>query len=214
MRMQWAGKTGRVLAGLVFAVLCAGVAAYAFGYLYADYQPRNPFAVRFARSGLDVPAHFFGAGLALLLAPLQLWGGLRRRWPRLHRTGGWLYAAAVLIGGLSGLSLARNAHGGWASASGFSLLAVTWLWMTALGIAYAIAGDYERHRRWMLRSVALTAAAISLRLMLALGQGVLHLPFVTVYIAAAWGCWTINLALCELWLYRRGRQHRLASAAA
>ncbi|MCQ4166023.1 DUF2306 domain-containing protein [Tahibacter harae] len=213
MRMQRAGKTVRVLAGLVFAILCAGVAAYAFGYLYGDYKPRNPFAVRFARSGLDVPAHFFAAGLALLLAPLQIWGGLRRRWPRLHRTGGWLYAAAVLIGAVSGLSLARNAHGGWASGSGFSLLALAWLWMTALGIACAIAGDYERHRRWMLRSVALTAAAITLRLMLALGQGVLQLPFVTVYIAAAWGCWTINLAVCELWL-RWPARRRLGSAAA
>ena len=213
MRRQWAAKTVRVLAGLAFAILCVGVAAYAFGYLYGEYQPRNPLAVRFARSGLDVPAHFFCAGLALLLAPLQIWGGLRRRWPRLHRIGGWLYAVAVLIGALAGLSLARNAHGGWASGSGFGLLAVTWLWMTALGIGYAIAGDYARHRRWMLRSVALTAAAITLRLMLVLGQGVLHLPFVTVYIAAAWGCWTINLALCELWL-RWPAQRRLASAAA
>lgn len=210
MRRQWAGKTIRVLAGLIFAGLCVAVAVYAFGFLYGEYRPRNPFAVRFARSGLDVPAHFFGAGLALLLAPLQIYAALRRRWPQLHRTAGWLYAAAVLIGGLSGLSLARNAHGGWASGSGFALLAVTWLWVTALGIGYAIAGDYERHRRWMLRSVALTAAAITLRLMLALGQGVLHLPFVTVYIAAAWGCWTINLALCELWLRRR---HAPVSAA-
>jgi uncharacterized membrane protein len=149
----------------------------------------------------------------LLLAPLQVWGGLRRRWPRLHRQVGWLYVAAVLIGGVSGLSLARNAQGGWITGSGFSLLAVTWLWMTALGVGYAIAGDYESHRRWMLRSVALTAAAITLRLMLFVGQGVLHLPFMTVYISAAWGCWTINLALCELWL-RWSRRLQLASAGA
>lgn len=192
----------------VFALLCAAVAVYAFRYLYGNFRPRNPFDRHFAAAGLAVPAHFFGAGLALLLAPLQLSGGLRRRLPRLHRIAGWLYAAGVLIGGVAGLLLARNAHGGLASGSGFALLAVAWLASTGLGIRHAIAGEHAQHRRWMWRSVALTSSAVTLRLMLVLGQGVLHLPFVTVYVAAAWLCWTLNLALVEGWLRWRDRGAR------
>lgn len=205
----WLYRWGRWPLGLVFTVACVAVAAYAFAYLYGSYSPRDPLATRFAVSGLAVPAHFFGAGLALLLAPVQLWGWLRRRAPRLHRLAGWLYAAAVLIGGSAGLALAPKAHGGWASGAGFALLAPIWLLSTGLGIAYAVRGELERHRRWMWRSIALTFAAVSLRLILGIGLGVLHLRFLPVYIFAAWACWGVNLAICELLLrvqvWRRSR---------
>ncbi len=208
---MWIGRLTRAAAKAVFALLCAAVAVYAFHYLYGSFRPRNPFDQHFAVAGLAVPAHFFGAGLALLLAPLQLSAAVRRGLPRLHRVAGWLYAAGVLIGGLGGLLLARNAHGGVASGSGFALLAVVWLASTGLGIRHAIAGDHARHQRWMWRSVALTSSAVTLRLMLAVGQGVLHLPFVTVYVAAAWLCWTVNLALLEGWLRWRDRALRSAT---
>ncbi len=64
------------------ALACAALAAYAFAYLHGDYRPNNPFHVQFAVSGLDVPGHLFGAGLALLLVPLQLNGRVRRHWRR------------------------------------------------------------------------------------------------------------------------------------
>ncbi len=190
--LRWTAK-------LIFTVLCVAVAIYAFTYLYRGFQPANPFHVQFAISGWDVPAHFFGAGLALLLAPLQLSAAVRDRLPRLHRLGGWLYTAAVLIGGASGLSLAMHAQGGAASGLGFALLGILWLSCTAIGIRHAIARDIPRHRRWMSRSIALTFAAVTLRLLLGFGLGVLQWPFLTVYVAAAWLCWTINLAVCELW---------------
>src|SRR6185437_5002558 len=51
----------RGLAILAFAVLSIAVAIYAFAYLYREHSPYNRFAAQFAVSGLDVPAHFFGA---------------------------------------------------------------------------------------------------------------------------------------------------------
>lgn len=210
----WLYRWGRWPLGVVFAAACVAIAVYAFGYLYGSYSPRNPFAARFAVSGLDVPAHFFGAGLALLLAPLQPWGWLRRRAPGLHRLAGWLYAAAVLIGGIAGLSLAPKAHGGWASGAGFALLAPIWLLSTGLGIAYAVRGELERHRRWMWRSIALTFAAVTLRLILGIGTGMLHLRFLPVYIFAAWACWSVNLALCELLLRLQAARLRRVPAQA
>ncbi|HSX61042.1 MAG TPA: DUF2306 domain-containing protein [Tahibacter sp.] len=203
------GSWARRCAHLVFAVLCVAVAAYAFHFLYGEFRPRNPFDRRFAVGGIAVPAHFFGAGLALALAPFQVWARLRGRLPRAHRVGGWLYAGGVLTGGIGGLAMATDAHGGWASGAAFALLGVVWIASTALGVGFAIAGDIARHRRWMWRSVALTASAVTLRLELAIGQGALQLPFLITYVFAAWSCWTINLAIVEWWLRRRPSARRM-----
>lgn len=204
----------RGLALLLLALLCLGVAAHAWRFLYGDVQVRNPLMLSFARAGLGVPAHFFFGGLALALAPLQLSQGLRRRWPRLHRTAGWLYALCILVGGVGALALAPRAQGGWPSATAFGVLGLLWIGFTAAGVAYAVAGDYVRHRAWMCRSVALTTAAVTLRLMLGAGMAA-GLPFLTVYITAAWASWLLNLAACELllrWPPRRAAAPMVASA--
>ncbi|MGH8083149.1 MAG: DUF2306 domain-containing protein [Lysobacter sp.] len=207
-------------AALVFGLSCLAVAVYAFTFFSRNTNLSNPFDARFVVSGWDVPGHIFGAGLALLLAPLQLLTGLRRRWPRLHRLGGGLYAGAILIAAISALSLSRHAQGGAASGSAFALLAVIWVGCTAMGIGYAIRRDFENHRRWMFRSVALTASAVTLRIILGVGAAAMHWPFIPVYIAAAWACWTVNLAVCELILrwpsirLRVTAQHGLSAVVA
>ena len=189
------------LAQALFCLACLATAAYAFAYLYLAVRGGDPFAAQFAVSGLDVPAHFFGAGLALLLVPLQLSGTIRRRWPSLHRCGGWLSAVAILVGGVSGLSLAQNAQGGWTARLGFTLLSLLWLGITANGIRLAVAGQLARHRQWMAYSMALTSAAVTLRVLLALGTGPLQLPFMPVYITVSWTSWLLNMAVCA-WLLR------------
>ncbi len=194
---KWISAMGRFGVKTMFTVLALAVAAYAFSFLYRPFEAGNPFAAQFAISGMDVPLHFFLGGLALALAPLQLSAGLRRRVPALHRLSGWLYAASVLIGSISAFSLALNAQGGVPSRVSFVIMALLWPCLTAIGIQRAIVGDIASHRRWMCRSVALTYSAVTLRLVLGIG-GVLQLPFIPVYIAAAWLGWTINLLVCEL----------------
>ena len=184
-----------------FSLACLGTGAYAFAYLHLEFRGADPFAQSFAVSGPDVPAHFFGAGLALLLVPLQLSDRVRMRWPALHRTAGLLSAAAILGGGLSGLSLARDAQGGWVARSGFAVLSLLWIGATMQGVRLAVRGEYRRHRRWMAASIAMTSAAVTLRVMLALGAGLLQLPFMPVYATAAWASWLFNLAVCA-WVHR------------
>lgn len=195
---NWLGRMGRRTTKAVFVLLALAVAAYAFAFLYLPFQTGNPFAAQFAISGVDVPLHFFIAGLALVLGPVQLSTALRRRLPALHRLLGWLYTFSVLIGSITGFTLALHAQGGMWSGTSFVLMALLWPCLTGLGIWRAIVGDYAGHRRWMCRSVALTYSAVTLRVILGVGFGVLHLPFLTVYIASAWLGWSINLAVCEL----------------
>ena len=211
---RWLGSMGRFSAKAMFVLLALAVAGYAFAFLYLPFQ-NNPFAAQFAISGVDVPLHFFLGGLALVLAPLQLSAGLRRRWPAWHRLSGWLYVGCVLIGSISGLTLAMHAQGGVPSRMSFVLMSLLWPCLTAVGIQRAIVGDIASHRRWMCRSVALTYSAVTLRLILGIGTGVLHLPFITVYIAAAWLGWSINLMVCEVMLRWPGiRARRLAQRMA
>lgn len=190
LALRW---TARVL----FALLCVAVAAYAFAYLFRDHPPGNRFHQQFMASGWDVPMHFFGGGVALLLAPLQLGTGLRRIVPRLHRLSGGVYIGAVLIGGLGALSMARHSQG--PTGLPFAMLATLWLLVTALGLRHAIAGRIDLHRRWMARSIALTASAVTLRLILGAGLA-MQWPGGAVYTFAAWACWTFNLAVCEVLL--------------
>lgn len=196
--------TRQAIRGAWLMFLAAGsllVAAYAFAYLrYRPYDPQDPLMAKFALSGMDVPMHFFGAGLALSMVPLQASGRVRRRWPSLHRIGGWLSAGGILAGGLGGLSLSLHALGGWVTGTGFFLLASLWMAAAAIGIGCAVAGDIAGHRRWMIRCMAMTLSAVTLRVILLIGTGPLQLPFPPVYTFAAWACWLFNLALCESWL--------------
>jgi hypothetical protein len=62
----------------------------------------------------------------------------------------------------------------------------------------------------MIRSFALTLAAVTLRIYLPLGIMLNHGDFYTPYRAIAWLCWVPNLLLAELWLRAISRSGRRA----
>lgn len=190
-----------LLVALSVGVALYALAAYALLPLGAVLHPelRPSFA---AHAPLLVYLHVFGAAVSLLLWPLQLAPGLRRRRPALHRGVGWLLLVlGVGVGGVSGLLLALQAHGGPWARSGFALLALLWLASGVLAVRCARQGDLPGHRRWMLRQVALALAAVTLRLLLPAGI-VAGLPLALAYPLVAWLCWVPNLLLAE-WLLRR-----------
>ena len=193
----------RRLLFLLFVLACVAIALHAFTFLYRSFDPGSPLHASFAASGWAVPGHFFASGLALLLLPLQFTQRLRARWPGLHRVAGWLYVVAVLIGGVSGLILALRTVAGWSTGSSFLLLALLWLGSTGVALYFAVRRRFDAHRRWMLRSAALTFAAPTLRLHLVLGLAAFGLEFAQAYLLAAWLCWTLNLLVVELYLRRR-----------
>jgi len=196
-------KFARLSVFTVYSFLCFGVAAYAFYYLYKIVSPYDVIAMKFASSGLEIPAHFFGAGLSLLLLPFQLSKKLRQYSQRMHQTTGYLYVIAVLFGGVSGFIMSFNATGGAIAQWGFRMMSIFWLITTFKAIAFAMNGNIKQHKRWIYRSIALTSAAITFRIYLGVGLGVLQLPFLTVYVPISWLCWVLNLLLCEAVLYQR-----------
>ena len=193
----------RIINFSLYTLLSFGVTYYAFNYVFQTVNPNNDFQVKMLSSGWIPPTHFIAGGLALALTPFQLSQKFRRLSINLHRTVGMFYVLCVLVGGITGLIMALNASGGWVAKLGFFNLAVAWLVTTTLAFYCALKGDISKHRRWIYRSVAVTAAAITLRLFLGVGLGVLQLPFLTVYVPASWLCWTLNLMLCEWILHRK-----------
>jgi hypothetical protein len=123
---------------------------------------------------------------------------------------GTIYVVACLIGGGAGLFLALGAVSGRVTSLGFGLLALTWVVCTARAWALARTRNFVRHRRWMIRSFALTLAAVTLRIYLPFAIG-LRLDLTFAYPAISFLCWIPNFAIAEI-IVRRGSSP--ASAAA
>jgi len=86
--------------------------------------------------------------VAVLTALVQIWPGMRRRLPRLHRWNGRVYVFAgvlpcsiMLVGLLFAIGKPTN------TASFF--WGVVWLTTTAIAWRAARRGQFARHRQWM-----------------------------------------------------------------
>lgn len=156
--------------------------------------------------------HVVGAMTALLIGPLQFVIRLRDRWPYLHRAIGWTYILGCLVGAPTGFVLALGTTAGPVAGSGFAMAALLWPLFTGLALRAALARRFDDHRNWMLRSYAIVAGAITLRLMLpaALFSGY---DFYPAYRLIAWLTWTTNMAVCEIIIHRTRRPAKTPAPA-
>lgn len=185
-------------AWLAGAVVSAGVAVFSYRYLAkAGPVPPTVAGNRFFNPWIIV--HAGGAATALLLGPVQFLPVLRRRWPNIHRWAGRTYVAACLTGGASALVLAAGISSGVVAGAGFATLGAGWIYVTAQGWRAARAGQFPEHRRWMIRSFALTFSAVTLRAYM-LAVGLTGFSMRSAYPAIAWLCWVPNAILAELYL--------------
>jgi hypothetical protein len=207
---RWTLPLSRAGLGLL-SLLSALVALASARFLLGIAPPDVILANRFFPGWFAL--HVAGATLALALGPLQFVPRVRNGLPRVHRWIGRTYVVACLLGGVAGLVLALGASTGPISQTGFGLLAVLWLVTTAQGWRMARQGRYQSaHRDWMIRSFALTFAAVTLRIYLPLSQ-VLGLPFEESYRVISWLAWVPNLLVAELVLSRTRPRRRGAATA-
>jgi len=112
---------------------------------------------------------FAGGAIALVAGAFQLNSRLRTRvFIGAHRWLGRLYLLAVVSGGGAGFALAQHAFGGLTARAAFGLLAVCWTGSTLNAYRHIRQGNLRAHRSWMIRSYALTLAAVTLRMYLTL----------------------------------------------
>jgi uncharacterized membrane protein len=185
------------------ALLAVCIGLVSFRYIAkVGPVPQNVLANRFFDYCIVVYAA--AASTALILGFVQLSGVVRRRWPGLHRASGWLYVAGCSVGGVSALILSAGLSTGPVAASGFGVLGVLWLHATVQGLRFARARDFSRHRAWMIRSYALTFAAVTLRIYLPASQ-MLGVDFTFAYRSIAWLAWVPNMMMAEVYLRHGAR---------
>lgn len=183
---------------IVGTLLSVAIALASYRYLFGvGPMPANVVANGFSDPWLLL--HVASSATALLVGSFQFAAPIRARWPRYHRWSGRVYVATCLVGSVSGQMLAWGTTAGPLAGVGFGLLSALWLWTTARGWQLAMQRDFVEHRRWMIRSWALTLAGVTLRIQLGIAFA-LGIPFETSYPVIAYLCWVPNLIVGELYL--------------
>lgn len=142
--------------------------------------------------------HVISGMIVLLIGPFQFLPFLRKKYLKLHRWIGKVYVFGILfIAAPTGLIMAFFAEGGLWSTIAFSVMSILWFVTTLMALKKIKQRDIEGHRIWMMRSFALSFAAVTLRLLV---------PFFSLFIidnedlitiSTAWLSWLLNLFVVE-----------------
>lgn len=159
--------------------------------------------------------HVIFGSVAMLTCCLQIWPRFRARHPRAHRAIGRVYVFAGCVpAGLTGLVVALATPFGPVARVSSVLLSLIWLGCTVAGWRMARRRRFAEHRRWMIRSFALTMSIITNRVygvIMAVAlmpelettfHGDEALLTQTVGSLAAWLGWTLPLLAAQWWLDR------------
>jgi uncharacterized membrane protein len=105
--------------------------------------------------------HLSSATVALVTCLFQVWPSLRQRHPQVHRSIGRVYVfVGVCPAAVSALVLTLVWPFSAITSFGMILLSVLWLSITMYGFILRRQGRIADHRRWMLRSFALTVSPL------------------------------------------------------
>ena len=207
-------RTAAFWVSTLLAILVA-FASYRF-FLLGVAQSMEIVAHNLDGNQLALYGHIGAAPAALALMPIQFMRRVRTLRPAVHRWIGRIYVAAIAVSGLSGIQLAFHTTMGPLAASGFAMLALAWLGSTSVGVAFALRRDTPNHQNWMVRSAALTFAAVTLRVYLPLSM-VAGYEFDLAYPVIAWACWVPNMIGAEIYLHlkkkRQGRSLHVANTS-
>ncbi len=185
---------------LIFLVI--GVGLYPLMYVLAD----SPISIINGKGDLgEHPLwltafylHILLGGAALLLGWPQFISSWRNKYLARHRKLGKLYIISILFfSAPSGFYLSFYAFGGTANKVGFGLLAIFWFLTTLQAFLTIRKKKVQLHREWMIRSFALSLAAVTLRIYMPFMQAVLLWSFDFSYSLIAWICWIPNLMVAE-----------------
>lgn len=193
----------KILGWTFFIFFAVFVGVYPFTYLIFDMSQgllasKTPELRESVIWQSGFYTHILLGAVALLTGWSQFSKRIRNRNLTLHRTLGKVYLIAVLSSGTSGLYIAYFATGGLIAELGFSGLAIAWLFTTVKAYISIRNKNIDQHQHWMIRSYALSFAAVTLRIWLPLFQFVIGMDFISAYLIIAWLCWVPNLIVAEL----------------
>ncbi|CAM3064642.1 DUF2306 domain-containing protein [Sporolactobacillus spathodeae] len=137
--------------------------------------------------------------LALICGGFQLTHFSQRR-RKQHRFFGRIYAYSVFLNSLIVPYLALFATGGLPSTLAFLFLDLFWLVTTGLAILHIRNKKIAAHRRWMIRSYAVTFVFVTFRVLLVILQLLSHAPFSITFPLSIVLALLLNLAAAQIYL--------------
>lgn len=145
--------------------------------------------------------HVYTAIFCLIAGFTQFNPFLLKYFKKVHSIIGKLYVFIILIAAApSGFFIGLFANGGLYSKLAFILLASLWLFYTCKAYIEIKRGRIASHKKYMLRSFALTFSAISLRLWKVLLVYLFQPAPMDVYQIVAWLGWVPNLIIIEFYI--------------
>ena len=150
---------------------------------------------------LSFYAHIFSSLIVMFSGAFLFSKYILQNYSRFHRFFGKLYVGLVLlISAPTGMVMAFHANGGWPAKISFLILTPLWWWFTYKGYQTARSKNFTAHKKWMMRSYALTLSAITLRLCQLFIHEIISLDPTTQYVLVSWGSWMFNLGVVEVYL--------------
>ncbi len=196
----------RIVSKIPFAVMTGlSLLLFAITFMYWNFRPD----VNFLLTKQDLVSHpiwrtafyihIFGGMLAIALGPFQFVKAFRKRNLNFHRLTGKIYIGAILfIAAPTGLYMAFYANGGFYSTLGFLLMSVLWFYTTYMALHTIKKKQIQNHSNWMVRSYAMTFAAVTLRLWVPFLSLLAEMEHLKVIVVTAWISWLFNLIAAEL----------------
>lgn len=214
--MKYLKITGLVRAGswVLGGLFLAGVLAFG-GVMFGKTTPYFSFerAINFLGTKqdfvLDNPVfraafytHITSALIVMVVGAFQFFPIILKKKPGFHHFFGKIYIFGILFfAGPSGMVLAKFANGGLTSRVGFSLQCIVWVALTAAAWWEIQQRNWLGHTHFMLRSFAVTLAAMSLRTESYWMYYWLGTKPIETYQTVTWLSWVGNLLLVECLIY-------------
>ncbi len=181
---------------------------------YIPYNTDVAF-LRIKQDVIDIPfykiaffTHVYTAMFVLPAGLTQFSAYVRKNYNELHRITGWIYAfTVVILAGPSGFYMGVYANGGMISQIAFCILALLWIFFTAMAIVRAKQNNFKSHREYLIRSFALTLSAITLRAWKYILVFLFEPRPMDVYQLVAWLGWIPNLIIAEFLIHRFNNGH-------
>lgn len=144
--------------------------------------------------------HIMAALPAIVLGPFMFSAALRAKRPMLHRRLGKIYVTGCMVSAVSVFPLALSNGVGPVAWLGFGVMATLWFTFTWLGYCAARNKDFPAHRRWLMRSYAMTFAFVHVNLTYRLLLPYDLLSEESIKVFQSMVSWMTNLMIAEIYL--------------
>jgi uncharacterized membrane protein len=154
--------------------------------------------------------HVYSSMFVLLAGFTQFSHQVLKHYRSFHRLMGYGYVLNILcITGPASFIMSLYANGGITSRIAFITLSILWMFFTWKALQSAKQKNFIDHRKFMIRSYALTLSAIALRAWkYAITNIWDDLPPMDVYRMVAWLGWVPNLLIAEWYIRKKPSKKR------